>query len=118
MSVDPAQLDRALQRWHQQHGCDDVALAIDGKTLRSAIDEHVLDAGPCHESSVMTRRPPAPGRPEARRRRETKRTNEIGTVIPLLDQIEDIGGKTLTADALLTQRKLAASSSNATPTTS
>ena len=58
----------------------------------------------------MTRRPPAPkkSRPEARRRRQTKRTNEIGTVIPLLDQIEDIGGKTLTADALLTQRKLAA----------
>ena len=40
MSVDPAQLDRALQRWHQQHGGDDVALAIDGKTLRNAIDEH------------------------------------------------------------------------------
>ena len=29
-----------LQRWHQQHGGDDVALAIDGKTLRNAIDEH------------------------------------------------------------------------------
>ena len=40
MSVDPAQLDRALQRWHQQHGGDDEALAIDGKTLRNAIDEH------------------------------------------------------------------------------
>ena len=40
MSVDPAQLDRALQRWRQQHGGDDVALAIDGKTLRNAIDEH------------------------------------------------------------------------------
>ena len=38
---------------------------------------------------------------------ETKRTNEIGTVIPLLDQIDTIAGKTLTADALLTQRKLA-----------
>jgi predicted transposase YbfD/YdcC len=35
-----------------------------------------------------------------------KQTNEIKTVIPLLDSI-DIDGKTITADALLTQRKLA-----------
>ena len=34
---------------------------------------------------------------------ETKRTNEIGTVIPLLDQLDTIAGKTLTADALPTQ---------------
>ena len=38
---------------------------------------------------------------------ETKRTNEIGTVIPLLDQLHTIAGKTVTADAMLTQRKLA-----------
>ena len=38
---------------------------------------------------------------------ETKRTNEIGTVIPLLDQLPTIAGKTVTADAMLTQRKLA-----------
>ena len=38
---------------------------------------------------------------------ETKRTNEIGTVIPLLDQLHTIAGKTITADAMLTQRKLA-----------
>jgi predicted transposase YbfD/YdcC len=37
---------------------------------------------------------------------ELKRTNEIGMVIPLLDAI-DIQGKDITADALLTQRKLA-----------
>ena len=36
--VDPEQLDRALQRWHQQHGGQDEALAIDGKTLRNACD--------------------------------------------------------------------------------
>lgn len=35
-----------------------------------------------------------------------KRTNEIKTAIPLLDSI-DIQGKTITADALLTQRELA-----------
>jgi predicted transposase YbfD/YdcC len=37
---------------------------------------------------------------------EVKRTNEIGMAIPLLDAI-DIEGKDITADALLTQRKLA-----------
>ena len=50
--VDPAQLDRALQRWNAVHGADDEALAIDGKTLRNAIavDEdgpvqtHILSA--------------------------------------------------------------------------
>ena len=50
--VDPAQLDRALQRWNTVHGADDEALAIDGKTLRNAIavDEdgpvqtHILSA--------------------------------------------------------------------------
>jgi len=37
---------------------------------------------------------------------ETKRTNEIKTAAPLLDAIE-IQGKTITADALLTQREFA-----------
>ncbi len=37
---------------------------------------------------------------------QVKRTNEIKTVIPLLDAI-DIEGKEITADALLTQRKIA-----------
>jgi predicted transposase YbfD/YdcC len=39
-------------------------------------------------------------------RNKEKQTNEIKTAIPLLDCI-DISGKTITADALLTQRKLA-----------
>ncbi|WP_420824647.1 ISAs1 family transposase [Thiorhodococcus mannitoliphagus] len=37
---------------------------------------------------------------------ELKRTNEIGMAIPVLEPL-DIAGKTITADALLTQRKLA-----------
>lgn len=37
---------------------------------------------------------------------ELKQTNEIGMAIPLLETV-DIGNKTLTADALLTQRKIA-----------
>ena len=45
--VDPAQLDAALRAWHETHGSGDSALAIDGKTLRGAIDDegkqaHVL----------------------------------------------------------------------------
>jgi predicted transposase YbfD/YdcC len=40
-------------------------------------------------------------------REQAKQTNEIGMFIPLLDGI-DIQGKDITADALLTQRKLAA----------
>ena len=36
--VDPAQLDAALRAWHEAHGGGESALAIDGKTLRGAID--------------------------------------------------------------------------------
>ena len=43
--VDPAQLDRALQRWNHAHGADDEVLAIDGKTLRNAVHED--PDGPC-----------------------------------------------------------------------
>jgi len=37
--VDPEQLDRALQQWHEVHGQDDESLAIDGKTMKNAIDK-------------------------------------------------------------------------------
>ncbi len=45
--VDPVQLDAALRPWHEAHGSADSALAIDGKTIRGAIDDdgkqaHVL----------------------------------------------------------------------------
>ena len=36
--VDPVQLDHALRAWHEAHGSGDSALAIDGKTIRGAID--------------------------------------------------------------------------------
>ena len=36
--VNPAQLDAALRTWHEAHGGGDSALAIDGKTIRGAID--------------------------------------------------------------------------------
>lgn len=35
-----------------------------------------------------------------------KRTNEIGVALPLLGQLGDLAGKTVTADALLTQTKI------------
>ena len=37
--VDPAHLDRALQRWNEIYGGEDESLAIDGKTMCNAIDE-------------------------------------------------------------------------------
>ena len=43
-------------------------------------------------------------RPDADERE--KRTNEIGTVIPLLETVPDIAGRTVTVDALLIQRAL------------
>ena len=36
-----------------------------------------------------------------------KRTNEIGTILPLLSTLPDIAGRTITVDAMLTQRALA-----------
>jgi hypothetical protein len=47
--VDPTHLDRALQRWNAVHAPTDEGLAIDGKTLRHALDDegrqtHVLSA--------------------------------------------------------------------------
>ena len=45
--VEPDELDAALRAWHETYGGGDSALAIDGKTLRGAIDDdgkqaHVL----------------------------------------------------------------------------
>jgi hypothetical protein len=37
--VDPVHLDRALQHWNQAYGKEDQSLAIDGKTMRNAMDE-------------------------------------------------------------------------------
>ena len=37
--VDPAHLDKALQKWNEIYGQRDESLAIDGKTMCNAIDE-------------------------------------------------------------------------------
>ena len=38
--VDPVHLDRALQHWNQTSAQHDESLAIDGKTMCNAIDDH------------------------------------------------------------------------------
>jgi Domain of unknown function (DUF4338)/DDE_Tnp_1-associated len=47
--VDPAHLDKALQRWNEAYGKEDESLAIDGKTMCNAIDDH----GQVHIMSVV-----------------------------------------------------------------
>ena len=39
MRVDPVELDRAFQKWNTLFGQEDQSLAIDGKTMRNAINE-------------------------------------------------------------------------------
>ena len=52
--VDPDQLDRALRRFHADHGVGDDAIAIDGKTMRNAVadadDGGASAAGGCREA--------------------------------------------------------------------
>lgn len=48
--VDPQELDHALQSWNEQHAVEDESLAIDGKTMRNAIDE---DGQQIHIMSVI-----------------------------------------------------------------
>jgi hypothetical protein len=105
--VDPGALERALQGWNAQHAAADEGLAIHGQTMCNALDEegrqsHIL-GGVGHQSQrcyAPKKSLPCPGADEV------KQTNEIGMVIPLLESL-DITGKTLSTDALRTQRKLA-----------
>jgi hypothetical protein len=46
--VDPVHLDRALQHWNLTYGKKDQTLAIDGKTMRNAIDEEG------HQTHIMS----------------------------------------------------------------
>jgi predicted transposase YbfD/YdcC len=108
--VDPKSLDNAMQEWSIVHGKQDESIAIDGKAMKNAIDEqghqtHIMSAighetKECYTQIKVGTLPPK-GDDEA------KRTNEIGMFMPLVEAIPDISGKTITADALLTQRKIA-----------
>jgi len=109
MRVEPLQLDHALSAWNAQFAGDDQALAIDGKTLRNACDANghrtqILgvvghQTGRCHTQQKVGTIAVGDGQ-------KAKQTNEIGMAPTVLDHVE-IGGKTITADALLTQRQLA-----------
>jgi len=67
ISVDPGELDRALQGWNAQFAEEDEGLAIDGKTMRSAIDDegsqtHIMgvvghQTGQCHTKKKLERYP-------------------------------------------------------------
>ena len=133
--VDPDQLDRALRRFDAARGNADDAIAIDGKTMRNAIYTDARapqaearaangDAKPATgkigenqcQVHILGARPARRRHPHPKKvdrlplgaDDQTKRTNEIGTVVPMLEGLElDFAGKTFTADALLTQRKLA-----------
>ena len=48
--VTPAHLDQSLQRWNEVYGAGDESLAIDGKTMCNALDEH---GHPTHVMSVI-----------------------------------------------------------------
>src|SRR5437016_12911058 len=46
--VTPADLDRALQRWNERYGAGAESLAIDGKTMCTALDEQ------CQQTHAMS----------------------------------------------------------------
>ena len=107
--VDPAHLDRAFERWNQAYAEQDQSLAIDGKTMCNAIDDQghrptYHERGRASKQHLL--HPKKVGALPIEGSDELKRTNEIKTAIPLLDAI-DIHDKTITADALLTQREIA-----------
>ena len=59
--VDPSRLDQALHRWNSQYGRGDSSLAIDGKTLRNAVDAqghqtHVLSVVGHESKSCYTQK--------------------------------------------------------------
>ena len=107
--VDPAQLDAALRAWHEAHGSGDSALAIDGKTIRGAIDDEGCRA---HVLGVVGHDTGAPwgqkSRHEAgcRRRREAYQRDRHQPS-PCSRPCPTSRAAPSTADALLTQRTLA-----------
>jgi hypothetical protein len=89
-------VDTAVSAWLAQQGLGE-AIAIDGKTLRGSRDGegkpwHLLSAI-THESGVVVGQEAVDAK-----------TNEITRVEPLLDDL-DLEGRTVTADALHTQKK-------------
>jgi hypothetical protein len=104
--VDPQALDRLVGGWLGARqppadtadgtAADEGALAVDGKTLRGAVDAdgrrvHLLAALHQQQGTVLAQR------------RVDGKTNEITGFRPLLDEV-DLAGRVVTADALHCQR--------------
>jgi hypothetical protein len=100
-SLDVEELDRRTGSWvaEQQRLQAGAGLALDGKTVRGSADG---DKGALHLLSAIVH---GSGTVVAQIAVESK-TNEITRVEPLLDGL-DIQGAVVTADALLTQKKIA-----------
>ncbi len=65
--VDPAQLDSALQKWNAAYGQTDETLAIDGKTMCNALDDHgrrthIMSVVGHHTKTCYTQKKSAPCR--------------------------------------------------------
>jgi len=63
--VAPIELDKAFQAWNEQYGINDTSLAIDGKTMRNAIDEngrqiHIMSAVGHDSKQCYTQKKSAP----------------------------------------------------------
>jgi hypothetical protein len=98
--VDAQALDRLVGGWlgarQPPADADDKAVAVDGKTLRGAVDAdgrrvHLLAALHQQKGTVLAQR------------RVDGKTNEITGFRPLLDEV-DLAGRVVTADALHCQR--------------
>ena len=107
--IEPGALDRALNVWNQAWGAQGEALAIDGKTMKNAVDEMGYQTRIPSVFGNESKRSYAPKKvgtlPVAGGKKQ-KRPNEIGMAIPALATC-DIAGKNITGDALLAQRAIA-----------
>ena len=100
-SIDVEEVDRRMGRWvaAQQRCLSAAGLALDGKTVRGSGDG---DKSALHLLSAIVH---GSGAVVAQVAVESK-TNEITRVEPLLEEL-NIEGAVVTADALLTQKKIA-----------
>ena len=121
IQVGPEALDRALNNWLAEHyGDAHESIAVDGKTMRGAVVDnegqqvHVMSAVGHGSKHCYTQK--KVGTLPVNGSDEQKRTNEIKTVAPMLDAF-DITGRTITADALHTQREFANTWSDVAHTT-
>lgn len=99
-AMDVHELDRRLGQWMARHSLAvGKAVALDGKTVRGSADGerpalHLLSALTHDQGLVVAQRSVA------------DKTNEIPTVVPLLEGVE-ITGAVVTADAMHTQKETA-----------